>query len=124
MSFTVIVTDVFETWFRRQTKELQRRRLMHLELLAEYGPQLARPYADTLKGSNLKHLKELRVQYKQDPCRIIYAFDPKRQAVVLLGGNKAGDKQWYAKTIPQAEQLYQHHLTTLEDKSENAKDPG
>ncbi len=121
MSFEIIVTGVFEKWFKNSPKELQRRVLMHFELLAEHGPQLARPHADTLKGSKLKNLKELRVQYKKDPYRIIYAFDPKRQAVILLGGNKSGDKQWYAKTIPQAERLYQDHLKALEDENEKNK---
>ena len=87
--------------------------LAHIEVLKERGPQLSRPRADTLKGSKMKNLKELRVQYRGEPYRILYAFDPKRQGVLLLGGNKAGDKKWYDKMIPRAEKLYEAHLATL-----------
>lgn len=82
------------------------------------GPNLGRPYADTLHGSSLANLKELRVQHRSQPYRILYAFDPKREALLLLGGNKAGDKRWYRKAIPRAEAIYARHLEELEDQSD------
>lgn len=90
--------------------------LAHIEVLRERGPQLSRPRADTLKGSRLTNLKELRVQHRGEPYRILYAFDPKRQGVLLIGGNKAGDKKWYDKMIPRAEKLFEAHLKTLEQE--------
>jgi hypothetical protein len=59
-------------------------------------------------------LKELRVQHKGEPYRILFAFDPRREALLLLAGNKAGDKRWYEKMIPLAENLFQKHLENLD----------
>ncbi len=121
MAFTLSYSKEFITWFNEQDKPLQRIVLMHLGLLEEYGPQLSRPYADTLKGSKLKNLKELRMQYKSNPYRIFYVFDPKRQAIVLVAGNKASDKKWYDKMILKAENLYALHIKALkmEEKDDN-----
>ena len=80
--------------------------LAHLKALAVEGPQLGRPYCDTLKGSKVANLKELRVQVDGDPFRVLFAFDIERAAVLLVGGNKAGDKRWYDINIPIAEKLF------------------
>lgn len=105
-----------ESWFRKQDKSLRRAVLFTVELLEEYGPQLSQPYADTLKGSKLKNLKELRVQHKGNPYRLLYAFDPKRQAILLTGGNKASDKRWYERAIRQAERIFEAHLAALDEE--------
>jgi hypothetical protein len=84
-------------------------------LLKQEGPLLGRPYVDTIQGSQYPNLKELRVQHAGEPWRILFAFDPIRQAIVLVGGNKTGDKRWYKKNIPIAEQRFAKHLETLED---------
>ena len=84
--------------------------------LEEKGPHLGRPKADTLEDSKLSNLKELRVPYKGDPYRILYAFDPNREAALLIGGNKASDKKWYKKMIPQAEAVFAAHLERLKEK--------
>jgi hypothetical protein len=81
-----------------------------LDLLEERGPLLSRPYADTLYGSKVSNLKELRVKIKKAPIRILFAFDPKQQAVILLAGTKQGDKRWYDTNIPVAEKLFNDHL--------------
>ena len=117
MAFTVKVSQTFKNWFDEQDKPLKRTVLFTVGLLEAYGPQLPRPYADTLKGSKLKNLKELRVEYKGNPYRILYAFDPKREALLLLGGNKATDKRWYTRAIKQAERIFEAHLKAL-DKEE------
>jgi len=119
MVFTLKYSEEFLEWFDEQEKSLQRIVLMHLGLLEEYGPNLSRPYADTLKGSKLKNLKELRMQYKSTPYRILYAFDPKRQAIVLLAGNKASDKKWYDKMILKAEALYALHIEALNEEQKD-----
>ena len=121
MAFTVIFSPEFGNWFDEQEKSLQRAVLIYVGLLEERGPQLSRPQADTLKGSKLKNLKELRVQYQGEPYRILYAFDPQRQALLLVGGNKAGDKRWYDRMIPIAEALFARHLEELE-KEKNDDD--
>jgi hypothetical protein len=121
MAFTVIFSAEFRDWFDKQDKSLQRAVLMYAGLLEEHGPQLSRPHADTLKGSKLKNLKELRVQYRGDPYRILYAFDPKRQALLLVGGNKASDKKWYERMMPLAETIFEAHLEKLRKEEENEK---
>jgi len=74
------------------------------------GPNLGRPHVDTVQGSAFSSMKELRVQVKGDPWRILFAFDPQRQAILLVGGDKAGDKRWYARFIPIADERYRRHL--------------
>lgn len=58
-------------------------------------------------------MRELRVQSKGNPIRLLYAFDPRRIAIVLLGGDKTGDKRWYEKFIPIADRLYDEHLQEI-----------
>ena len=81
--------------------------LRHLEI---FGPKLGRPKVDTLKGSAYANMKELRFVYQGDPYRYFFAFDPVRQAVVLVGGNKAGDKRFYDRLIPIADARFANYL--------------
>jgi len=106
----LIYLEEFAAWLDAQEKELRIRTVAYLGLLKERGPLLARPYADTLKGSQIANLKELRFQFEKAPIRILFAFDPKQQAVIILAGNKQGDKRWYDVNIPIAEKLFADHL--------------
>ena len=91
-------------------------------MLKEYGPLLGRPSADTLKGSKLPNLKELRLSYRGAPIRILFAFDPKKQGVIILAGDKSGDKRWYTTNIPIAEERYAKHLEKQKkDEQEKAR---
>jgi hypothetical protein len=110
MPYIVLYLDDFATWLDAQDEDCQIRVIAQLDLLQERGPLLGRPYVDTLKGSKVTNLKELRVQYKREPIRILFAFDPKQQAVIILGGSKQGDKRWYEEHIPIAETLFFEHL--------------
>ena len=58
-------------------------------------------------------MRELRVQHRGRPYRVLYAFDPRRMAILLLGGNKTGDDRWYQVNIPLADKLFAEHLRTL-----------
>jgi hypothetical protein len=82
------------------------------KLLAIVGPQLGRPYVDRIAGSTIHHLKELRVSGRGEAeYRILFAFDPLRQAVLLVAGNKKGEwHKWYRSQIRLAEQRYEEHL--------------
>lgn len=111
--YNVIAANEFEAWLNQQEKDLYERVYMYLNLLAIEGPNLTRPHSDTLKGSSIKNLKELRIQYQGNPYRILYVFDPKQQAFVMLGGNKASDKRWYKKAINQAEAIYAEYVAKL-----------
>ncbi len=97
---------------------IQDRIWAHIELLRRLGPNLGRPRVDTVKGSDFSNMKELRVQYQGDPWRILFAFDPQRNAVLLIGGNKRGHKRWYDENVPIAEQRFRRHLDRLEQDEE------
>lgn len=92
------------------------------DVLERQGPTLGRPLVDTITGSRLRNLKELRpASPGKTEIRILFAFDPKRMAIMLVGGDKASGKGkkdkwsgWYKSAIPQAEKLYQEHLKELE----------
>jgi hypothetical protein len=62
-------------------------------------------------------MKELRIQYQGEPWRVLFAFDPQRQAILLVGGNKTGNKRWYVENLPIAEQRYERYLETLEEEN-------
>jgi hypothetical protein len=115
MEWIIIFHPAFRDWLYEQSEDVQDSILAGLGLLKQEGPLLGRPYVDTLQGSQYPNLKELRVQHAGEPWRILFAFDPIRQAIVLVGGNKTGDKQWYKKNIPIAEERFTKHLETLED---------
>lgn len=85
-----------------------------VHLLEQKGPQLPFPHRSGINGSKHNHMRELRVQHKGDPYRVLYAFDPRRMAILLLGGDKTGDDDWYDKNVPIADKLYDEHLHQLE----------
>jgi hypothetical protein len=82
-------------------------------LLERYGPELGRPYVDTLNGSTFPNLKELRVQHRRRPFRVLFTFDPRRKAYLILGGDKTGDKNWYVDAIHRADAIYAQHLREI-----------
>ena len=107
----VVTVDEFDNWFLLLTEEEQIDVLSYVKLLEVYGPNLGRPYADSIEGAKrVKNLKELRVQHRGRPYRVFFAFDPMRRAVLLCGGDKTGDNRFYKKMIPIAEREFLHHL--------------
>jgi hypothetical protein len=87
MKWNIMFDPDFRIWFYQQEQEFQDEGLAVLGVLEEFGPKLGRPRVDTLEGSDFQNMKELRIQYKGEPWRILFAFDPKRQAILLVGGN-------------------------------------
>ena len=59
------------------------------------------------------NLRELRVQHKGKPYRVLYAFDPRRIAILLIGGDKTGNDRWYEENVPLADRIYDLHLADL-----------
>lgn len=113
MAWDVELTDACLAWWDGLT-EPEKESVGHsIDLLATFGPALSRPYADTLKGSRFPNMKELRAQHEGRPYRMLFAFDPRRVALILLGGDKTGDARWYEKALPIAEGLYAKHLESL-----------
>ena len=84
-----------------------------VRLWEERGPMLGRPYADTLRRSKHANTRELRIQHQGRPLRVLYAFDPRRTAVLLVGGDKTGDERWYVKHVAIADRLFDAHLAGL-----------
>lgn len=114
-SWRIVVTQPAADWLRQLRSGDRATRLLvakAFDLLAERGPALGRPLVDTIHGSSLANLKELRPGSSgPSEIRILFVFDPKRQAVVLVAGDKAGNwGSWYDTAIKQAEVSYAAYL--------------
>jgi hypothetical protein len=109
-------TDEFEQWWRELNEDEQESVSASVELLTTLGPGLPRPHADTVKGSKHPNMKELRTQHRGRPLRTLFAFDPRRSAILLLGGDKSGDRRFYERMIPEADRLYDEHLAGLNEE--------
>ena len=84
-----------------------------VQLLEELGPHLSFPHSSGVKGLRHSHLRELRTQHEGRPYRTLYAFDPRRSAILLIGGDKTGDDRWYETNVPLADRIYEEHLDEL-----------
>lgn len=93
--------DAFEAEFQAFEPAVQDAMLVVAKVLADFGPQLGRPHVDTLKGSKHANMKELRFGWKGEVWRVAFAFDRKRQAILLVGGDKGGadQKRFYKRLI-------------------------
>jgi len=112
----IITSEAYDSWFKEQSDEEKAQIRSKAFLLEEYGPNLGRPHADTLKGSKkLKNLKELRPLTENHVFRIAYIFDPKRNGLLLIGGDKKGknEKAFYKDLIKEAEQIYFEYLEKM-----------
>jgi hypothetical protein len=103
-------TDEFGTWWGSLLPQEQDRVAAAVELLEMAGPSLGRPMVDTIQASRHPNMKELR----PGSMRVLFAFDPHRAAILLLGGDKSGCwEEWYVDAIPEADRLYDGHLKRL-----------
>ena len=116
-------TDEFGRWITSDEIDESGREDVRAALivLREIGPKLGRPLVDTIKGSRHPNMKELRVQSKGRPFRILFAFDPERHAVLLIGGNKAGKSRFYEQMVARADALFDLHLTELSHAKKQKK---
>jgi len=85
-------------------------------LLEELGPTLGFPHSSKIKGSRHSAMRELRTQSAGRPLRTLYAFDPRRVAILRLGGDKTGNDRWYEEFVPLADRLFQEHMEELRKK--------
>lgn len=106
-------TDEFAGWWETLTEEEQIDITASVGLLEERGPNLRHPHSSGINSSGHTHMRELRIQHKGQPYRVLYAFDPRRTAILLIGGNKTGDNRWYEKYVPVADELYEQHIENL-----------
>lgn len=115
MTWSVLFHDDFDTEFAALDDDLQDELLAHAKLLEEFGPNLGRPTVDTLKGSKHANMKELRFAWHSEVWRVSFAFDPKRQAVLLFGGDKGGadQRRFYRRLVAVSDERYDSHLAAL-----------
>ncbi len=113
MSWVVEYTDEFGDWWNGLSEVEQEALDVSVRLLESRGPALGFPYSSGINGSKHGHMRELRTQQGGRPLRTLYAFDPRRSAILLIGGDKTGDDRWYDVHVAIADRLYDEHLDQL-----------
>jgi hypothetical protein len=116
--WSVEFTDEFNTWWESLTADEQVEIAAKVELLEQRGPTLPRPHSDVIVTSRHANMKELRGKVDERQLRVLYAFDPKRTALLLIGGDKTGDPKWYEKFVPIADDIFDRHLKELKRDGE------
>ena len=107
-------TNEFGEWWDTISSRAQAPVDAYIAMLEERGPTLPYPYSSKVVGSRHAHMRGLRVQHAGRPIRIFYAFDPRRIAILLIGGDKTGNDRFYEGMIPTADRLYDEHLQELD----------
>jgi hypothetical protein len=113
MPWNVEYTDEFGEWWETLSEDEQDDVTAVVSLLMERGPQLPFPHSSGINESKHGHMRELRVQSGGRPLRAFYAFDPRRTAILLIGGDKTGDDRFYKTMVPIADGLYDEHINEL-----------
>jgi hypothetical protein len=128
MKWDVLFQEEFEAEYRSFERELQNELVAHALLLRVFGPNLGRPSVDSLNGSRHANMKELRFGWKGEVWRIAFAFDPRRRAILLVGGDKRGtdQKRFYHRLIAVADERFDRHLREMaaETKHRSGKASG
>ena len=113
VAWEVEFTDEFEVWWKDLSQEQQVAVDAAVRLLEVRGPALEHPHSSDIRSSRHGRMRELRVPCQGRPLRILYAFDPRRVAILLIGGDKTGDDRWYERMVPLADQIYDEYLEAL-----------
>src|SRR5215469_274906 len=123
MKWLVLFHQEFDPEYEALAHEVQDELLAHLKVLEEMGPQLGRPRVDTLKGSEHANMKELRFDAGDGVWRFAFAFDPKRRAIILCGGDKSGgsEKRFYRQLLETADQRFDAHLAVINKKKQKER---
>ncbi len=126
MGWEVEFSDEFELELPLLTRAVRVELVAYAGRLEEFGPSLGRPSVDTLDGSKFSNMKELRFNADNGVWRVAFAFDPKRKAIILVAGDKAGlwdkaEKKFYKELIRVADERFEAHLERLKKKNEEAK---
>ena len=123
MGWTVEIGDEFDPEFEELPEEVQEELLANAGLLEQCGPQLGRPRVDTLDGSRHANMKELRFDAADGVWRVAFAFDPKREAILLVAGDKSGvsQKRFYRELIRKADDRFDAHLARLKQLQKEKK---
>ena len=111
--WNVEYTNEFAQWWQSLSEADQVSVAASVRLLETLGPALSRPHVDTIKGSKHNNMKELRTQSGGNPLRTLFAFDPRRSCILLIGGDKTGDERFYDRMVPLADKIYDNYLDEL-----------
>ena len=112
-NWDVEFTDEFEDWWNQLSEAEQESVGASVGLLEACGPNLRFPHSSGITTSRHDHMRELRTQHEGRPYRTRYAFDPRRAAILLIGGEKNGNDRWYEEFVPIANGIYDDHLDEL-----------
>jgi hypothetical protein len=123
VKWAVDLHDDFVPEYNELHSHVQDELLAHIKLLEQFGPQLGRPRADTLNGSRHANMKELRFDAADGVWRFAFAFDPKRQAIVLCGGDKSGvsEKRFYQQLIGKADARFDAHVARIKKEKDKER---
>ena len=110
-------TDEFEEWWEKLGEAEQDAVTFSVGLLQSEGPALRFPHSTDVKHSRHSSMRELRSQCKGRPLRTFYAFDPKRTAILLIGGDKTGNDRFYDEMIPIADKIYDNYLKEIQEEN-------
>jgi hypothetical protein len=117
VEWEVEYTDEFENWWQSLDEVEQESVATCVLLLEARRPMLAYPFSSGIEQSRHSHMRELRIQHRGRPYRVLYAFDPRRVAILLIGGDKTGDGRWYERYVPLADKIYDEHIAALQKES-------
>ena len=106
-------TDEFDEWWASLSDAEQESVDAVVRLIERCGPELGFPYSSGIASSRHGRMRELRIQHQGRPLRVLYAFDPRRVAILLIGGDKTGNDRWYDVAVPIADRLYDEHLQQI-----------
>jgi hypothetical protein len=112
-------TDEFEEWWNSLTENEQSEVQASVKLLSALGPGLKFPHSSGITQSKHSRMRELRTQCEGRPLRTLYAFDPRRVAILLISGDKTGNDRRYDEFVPKADRIYDQHLQELQEKEES-----
>ena len=112
MPVTVEYTDQFSAWWDTLSIPHQEATSRTVQALVKGGVRLGFPHSSAVKSSRHSHMRELRIQTKPR-IRVFYAFDPRRSAILLIGGHKTSGERFYRDYVHQADTLYDEHLLEL-----------
>lgn len=121
MACDVAYTGEFEGWWNGLDLQEQESVAASVGLLEVHGPLLGFPHSSQIKTSKYGHMRELRIQHGGEPYRVFYAFDPRRMALLLIGGSKGGDDRFYETMVPRADKIYAQHLLELTTEATSGK---
>jgi hypothetical protein len=119
MECEVEFSDEFGDWWNELSEEEQDSVRASVELLRRFGVGLRFPHTSGISSSKFHEMRELRIQHRGHPYRVLYAFDPTRTAILLIGGDKTGSDRWYQIFVPLADKILDDHLDTLRRERSN-----